>query len=167
MIKLALICGCLMFVGCPHGQTTNTSARQTEVQRSTPSPDVSLDPSAVVLKISFDGGLVQGDRTGHHEFVVTRAGNYSRAGDVDRIRKGVLSIPELDELIQDINSADYVALKSKAFTGTCPSAYDGDEVTYTFYTQKGVEVISSCKFEIDMKSAVFKKVWEIQNKYIK
>ncbi len=164
MIKLALVCGCLMFIGCPHGQTTNTSARQTELQRTTPSPEVSHNPSDVVLKISFDGGLVPDGRTGHSEFVVTRAGNYSRIGDVGRIRKGVLSKLELEELIQDINSADYVALRSKEFTGDCPTAYDGDEVTYIFYTQKGVEVIASCKFEIDMKSALFKKVWEILNK---
>lgn len=166
MIKLALVCGCLMFIHCGRSSATRTPAQQTEVQRSTPSPDVNLSPSDVVLKISFDGGLVADGRTGHHEFVVTRAGNYSRTGDVDRIRKGVLSKLELEELIQEINSADYVALKSKAFTGTCPSAYDGDEATYTFYSQKGVEVIASCKFEIDMKSALFKKVWEIQNKYI-
>jgi hypothetical protein len=73
---------------------------------------------------------------------------------------------ELAELEQQINT-DFVALKSKKFTGECPTANDGDEATYTFYTKAGFEVIASCKVAIDQKSALFLTVEEIYEKYRK
>jgi hypothetical protein len=122
------------------------------------------------MKISFDGGLVPdrskltGGHTGHVEFAITRAGNYSWSGDVTPKKKGVLSRVDLDELVQQMDAADFVQLKSKKFTGQCPTAYDGEEATYTFVTPKGIEVLASCTIAIDEKSALFMKVWEIQEK---
>jgi hypothetical protein len=72
---------------------------------------------------------------------------------------------DLDELARQIDTADFVALKSKEFTGQCPTAYDGEEATYTFVTPKGIEVLASCKIAIDEKSALFMKVRDIQEKY--
>lgn len=70
-------------------------------------------------------------------------------------------------MAQEINNADFVTMKSKKFTGDCPTANDGQEVTYTFYTRKGVEVIASCQVAIDGKSPLFVQVWEIYNQSAK
>lgn len=171
MIKLVLFCGCLMFIDSGRSLTTGTSSRRQEPPRKAVVQHDDPNLSQVLLKISFDGGLVPdknnvtGGRPGHSEFVVTREGNYSFRGDVRPKKKGVLTKWDLDELVRQIHASDFVALKSKKFTGECPTAYDGDEATYTFYTKAGVEVIASCTVAIDEKSALFLKVWEILEKY--
>jgi hypothetical protein len=67
----------------------------------------------------------------------------------------------LDELAKLIEAADFDALKSKKFTGECPAAHDGVEVTYEFYTRNGVEGVASCKVAIDVDSPLFAKALEI------
>jgi hypothetical protein len=127
----------------------------------------------MLLKMSFDGGLVpdsnniSGARTGHSEFVVTRDGAYSLSGDVVRRKRGWLPKSELGELARLIDATDFDALKLTKFTGECPTAYDGAEVTYSFYTRKGVEVLASCKVAIDVESPLFATAREIYHKSTK
>ena len=166
-MKLALLFGCLLLVDCgqrPAAQSGSPQPEQSKVIAQTATPEL----SQILLKISFDGGLAPGGQTGHHEFVVTREGNYSFSGDVSVKKKtGVVLKADLDALAQEINNADFVTMKSRKFTGDCPTAYDGEEATYTFYTQKGVEVIASCQVAIDGKSALFVKVEEIYRQSLK
>jgi hypothetical protein len=85
MIKLVLFCGCLMFIDCGCSLTTGTSSQP---QRKGAAHNDDPELSQVLLKISFDGGLVPdrtnvtGGRPGHSEFIVTREGKYSFSGDV-------------------------------------------------------------------------------------
>lgn len=50
---------------------------------------------------------------------------------------------------------DFDAIRSRPFTGECPTAFDGMEVVYTFETPAGPERISSCEVEIDRQAAIF------------
>ena len=50
---------------------------------------------------------------------------------------------------------DFDALRSRPFTGECPTAFDGMEVVYTFETPAGPERISSCEVEIDPQAPIF------------
>jgi hypothetical protein len=61
----------------------------------------------------------------------------------------------LDALKTEIGQADFVRLKSQPFTGTCPTAYDGQEMVYTFSTLSGTERIASCEFEVDPANPLF------------
>ena len=50
---------------------------------------------------------------------------------------------------------DFDAIRSRPFTGECPTAFDGLEVVYTFETPAGPERISSCEVEIDRQAPIF------------
>jgi hypothetical protein len=62
---------------------------------------------------------------------------------------------QLDAITKEIGQADFVRLKSRPFTGTCPTAYDGQEMVYTFSTPSGMERIASCEFEVDPANPLF------------
>jgi len=50
---------------------------------------------------------------------------------------------------------DFGAIRSRPFSGDCPTAFDGMEVIYTFETPAGPERISSCEVEIDREAPIF------------
>lgn len=54
-----------------------------------------------------------------------------------------------------IASTDFAALRSRPFTGTCPTAFDGQELIYTFATPSGEERLASCEVEIDSAHPLF------------
>lgn len=62
---------------------------------------------------------------------------------------------DVSKLASLIASTDFAKLREKKFTGTCPIAYDGQEMIYTFYTSSGIETIRSCETEIDEKNPLF------------
>ena len=61
----------------------------------------------------------------------------------------------LDTLIA---TADFAAIKSRPFTGDCPTAYDGQETIYMFNAPGGVETIASCTFVVDPSLPLFAAV---------
>jgi hypothetical protein len=54
-----------------------------------------------------------------------------------------------------LSITDFNALRSRPFTGECPTAFDGMEVIYTFETPSGTERIASCEVEIDRQAPLF------------
>lgn len=54
-----------------------------------------------------------------------------------------------------IASADWTALQAEPFTGTCPIAYDGQEMIYTFHTAQGEQTLASCTVAIDETDPLF------------
>ena len=54
--------------------------------------------------------------------------------------------------------ADFEAIRSHPFRGECPTAFDGQEVIYTFATPSGPERISSCEVEIEPEDPLFAAV---------
>jgi hypothetical protein len=170
-MKIISISWLVMLVSCSNSAAPNVFVQPPKNETKIVSQGDNLKPSDVLLKVSYDGGLVpdrksiSGGHTGHSEFVVTRDGKYSIDGDVAPKSKGELQGSDLNELVGQINDADFVALRSRKFTGECPTAYDGVEVTYSFHTRTGVEIIASCEVEIDAKSPLFIKVGEILKEY--
>lgn len=69
---------------------------------------------------------------------------------------GELLISDVNNLAKLIKKEDFVSIKSKKFTGTCPTAYDGQELIYTFFPSK--ETISSCTYAISGDSPLFKLI---------
>jgi len=67
--------------------------------------------------------------------------------------------PELVEALQiEVERANYPLIKSRPFTGTCPTAVDGQETIYTFHATKGDQEIASCKVAIDPNHPLFQAV---------
>jgi hypothetical protein len=65
------------------------------------------------------------------------------------------ALAALDTLVRTTN---FDAIRARPFTGTCPMAYDGQEVIYEFGAPAGTQRIASCETEIDADSPVFAAV---------
>ena len=65
-----------------------------------------------------------------------------------------------------IEATDFDAIRAHPFTGTCPVAFDGQEVVYEFTTSDGVERIESCVTEVDPRHPLFEAVAGILGSFI-
>ena len=54
-----------------------------------------------------------------------------------------------------VKTADFTAIRANAFTGECPTAYDGQETIYEFGAPGGTERVASCETAIDPANPVF------------
>jgi hypothetical protein len=61
----------------------------------------------------------------------------------------------IDVLQTAIDITDFEAIRSQPFLGTCPTAFDGQELVYTLATPHGVERIASCDVEVDPQAPLF------------
>ena len=61
----------------------------------------------------------------------------------------------LDALQVEIERANYPLILSRPFTGTCPIAYDGQQVIYTFHVSTGDRTVDACKVAIDPNHPLF------------
>jgi hypothetical protein len=68
---------------------------------------------------------------------------------------GVVPADALAALDAAIRATDFAALRSHPFTGQCPTAFDGQELVFTFGAPSGLERISSCEVAIDYGSPLF------------
>ena len=92
---------------------------------------------------------------------------------------GTFVIKENDQIVQDggqinpekmeeiellISSTDFDSVRARPFTNICPTAYDGQENVYTFYTKTGVEIVSDCQINIDYSSGLFGYLFPFLNR---
>jgi len=61
----------------------------------------------------------------------------------------------IDALRTEVDQADYLTIRSRPFTDTCPIAFDGQQVIYTFHVTTGDREIDSCKVAIDPANPLF------------
>jgi hypothetical protein len=61
----------------------------------------------------------------------------------------------IDVLQTAIDITDFEAIRSRPFLGTCPTAFDGQELVYTIATPHGAERIASCDVEVDPQAPLF------------
>jgi hypothetical protein len=62
---------------------------------------------------------------------------------------GVVPPDQLAAIDTAIRLTDFAALRNRPFTGECPTAFDGQEIVYTFAAPSGTQVIASCEVDID------------------
>lgn len=67
----------------------------------------------------------------------------------------------VQSLTEAIETTDYEAIRSEHFTGTCPVAYDGQELTYTFHNGAAAERLASCQCALDDSLPLFTLIAEI------
>jgi len=70
--------------------------------------------------------------------------------EVGRADGGVMTA-----LTAAVEAADYNTIRSRPFTGQCPTAYDGQEIIFEFHASSGVQTIRSCEVEIDWTHPLF------------
>jgi hypothetical protein len=71
---------------------------------------------------------------------------------------GAVPADALAALETAVKLTDFDAIRSRKFTGECPTAFDGQEVIYEFGAPGGVQRIASCETEIDPDHAIFATV---------
>lgn len=117
-------------------------------------------PGTLVKVVSTGGRCTYGVCCG--EVLINSAGAYTwTEGMGDHLHaKGAGQLPHKDivQLIAQIKKTDFQSIKSVEFKGTCPSAYDAPELTFTFQTEKGQEVIPECKYAVDDRQPLFSQI---------
>ena len=113
--------------------------------------------NAILFRVANDGGLCSYGACfsetvikGSGDWVTTQGGGEATNGKVDA--QDAIRVYEI------ANSTNFAAMREHAFTGVCPSAYDGPHYTYTFLTAHGEEKLDSCITKIDQNSTLFKEV---------
>ena len=117
-----------------------------------PSPRPSSRP-APLLTVERTGGLcVEGpcDRIVEIDTAGTVAEILPRQVTLGRVGR-----PLLERLSAEMSRTDFSVLEARPFVGVCPTAYDGQETTYTFHLASGDEVVPSCKVAIEATSPLF------------
>lgn len=116
-------------------------------------PTLSSAPAGPLVTVETRGGECPEGACGSR--IVIEADGRVHATAPVGAELGSLPGVTLDGLATEIAKADFSALKSRPFTGTCPVAFDGQETIYTFGTASGAERIASCEVEVDPSEPVF------------
>lgn len=178
MKELTILAGILLMLvlslaACGAADTPTTiaqpspSASPAPTKGAEPAPSASTAPTtttdaapttttaaSTLLTVKLSGGMcVQGQCWAVRE--IAEDGSYVTADGTGAQNSGTLDAALLAELKAQIAQADFAQIKAQPFTGTCPIAYDGQEVTYTFHTARGEETFSNCEVGIDETSPLF------------
>ena len=124
-----------------------------------PGGDPSAAPGRPLVTVKASGGLC------HYGACWTTTeiaadGSYHTADGTGDNRSGALSADAAAALSDLVGKANFAEIASHPFTGTCPIAYDGQELVYTFHTAAGDQAIASCQVEIDPASPLFQALTE-------
>ena len=68
---------------------------------------------------------------------------------------GQVPLDQLAVLDAAIKTTDFAILKSRPFTGQCPTAYDGQEFVFEFGAPGGPQRLATCEVEVDYGSPLF------------
>jgi hypothetical protein len=159
---LAVLVLAALSAGCASGPAPTSTAAAVAATPGDPSasadPEVSIGPAPTpelfpLLSIEWRGGecpaglctrLVNIEGDGRFHEVIPK----------DQVTGRVP--PELLEALQiEIERANYRLILSRPFTGTCPTAYDGQQVIYTFHVSTGDRTVDACKVAIDPDHPLF------------
>ena len=113
-------------------------------------------PAGALVTVETRGGECPAGACGQ-TITIDRDGRVHRAAkppnELGRVTPEVLL--SIDTLIA---TTDFGVIKSRPFTGDCPTAYDGQETIYTFSVPGGFETIASCSVAIDSSLPLFATV---------
>ncbi|AGY58038.1 hypothetical protein [Gloeobacter kilaueensis] len=125
-------------------------------------PEARIAASAPLLvRYKISSGKC-GDSLCNRTYTIDRGGLLSYTDPAGKVVEKTLSKEELTALSGQIDGADYQQLRSnRTEYFECPSAAGGQDVTYTFYTARGSQMISNCNIKFDATSPPFAKLQEI------
>jgi hypothetical protein len=111
-----------------------------------------------LVRVKTEGGLCQ---TGLcvSEVVVYTDGLVEVVSPVKKTR--TISKSKVENLKKEIDTTDFKKIMAVPFTDVCPMAYDGNRVTYTFYTSRGIKNFDSCTVSVDVSSRLFSTLLEL------
>ena len=122
-----------------------------DITRTPPPASIERGP---VLTVRYRGGLCPHGLC-QTTVYVSDDGSYLVADGDGSQRDGTVSNDAIEALSIAIARANFDALRSERFTDVCPTAYDGQEVIYTFLERGNDETLSSCEWVIDDRAELF------------
>lgn len=128
---------------------------QTGDQPASPAPKIGAQDT--ILTVRAEGGMCPNGGC-WSEKQIKADGSFTSSDFTGATKNGTLDAAKVAELTQQIADTDFAQLKAQPFTGTCPLAFDGQELIYTFQTLSGPETIASCKVGIDETSPLFQNI---------
>ena len=105
-------------------------------------------PSGPLLTVIWRGGLCSYGACAA-TFELSADGAYSLAEGDGTETSGAIDSALVDGLSDAVERADFGAVRVRSFTETCPTAYDGQEIIYTFRHHGGDERMSTCKYVLE------------------
>lgn len=146
----------LLFAGCSfHVTPPSVVPGPTATPTPTIPPPRSQEPFPL-LSVETVGGECPAGAC--HRLINVEADGTLRLVIPETRAVGTVPKPLLDALQVEMDQANFALIESKPFTGTCPTAVDGQEVIYTFHLARGDEEIRSCKVAIDENHPLFRAV---------
>lgn len=121
--------------------------------------------SAPLLTAVYSGGLCSDGTACRSRRTVTKDGWYLKSEQGRPSGRHRLSKSELKALTRAVRKADLEKIRSVKFTGTCPSAYDGQEAAFTLHLEGGDETVSACEFAIDFNAEPFSAYSKLYDKW--
>ena len=169
-----LLLGFVLVVGACSSASSASSAASTA-----PSPAASSDPSSAAssaassatssapssaASVASSGALAIVELRGGECVAAATCGTVITLDADGRIHLaakppndlGTATSAQVQALETAIAAADFAALRKPAFSGTCPTAHDGQELIFTFTTANGSERLASCETALDYSAPVFK-----------
>lgn len=167
------LASCEVVIHHTHPLIAWLDALMTRIEASTPTQAVTANPDATatasltpimsvhpLVSVQRQGGRC---RSGECQLsmMINTVGNidFHDSANGETIRQvGILSADELTELRTLITQTDFAAIEAVPFTGTCPTAYDGQEVVYEFYEEHydgPLATLASCEVVIDPTLPLF------------
>lgn len=140
------------------GSTATTTVSTTTGSASTgkPSGSTATKPAVqtnTLVKIEYRGGACLNGKTCYDYKTITKNAQYYKNGEfVTRVNAA-----DVTRLIQEIEKADWKEILAQKYIGQCQTP-TRQEITYTFYTSKGTQVISNCTTVIDFTHPLFKLI---------
>lgn len=165
LFQIAAIFALLFLVACGAAEIPQGAAQPTP--STSPSVSAPAEPSTAgatakpLLTITTRGGMCPNNGCATTTEIATD-GTYEVSIGGGPSTSGKLAQEQAAALVQQVEQADFDELSSRPFTGTCPIAFDGQELIYTFHTDQGDRVLESCTVEIDATSPLFQTIEQAQ-----
>lgn len=134
-----------LLTGCAAGGAASTSTPPDTASYYSDAP-VSSPVVTVLASRTATGGLCVSGSTCESSFTVSSDGTWELASG-DEVRSGALTPQSLNAVLA-ATTATRIA-DAPPFTGTCPIAYDGQELVYTWIDASGsTQTVSACQKEV-------------------
>lgn len=111
------------------------------------------DPTAPLVTVELRGGNCVDGPCGQ-TVILDRDGHVHAAAKPPN-DLGTVPPEQVAAVDAAIKLTDFATLKSRPFTGECPTAFDGQEVVFEFSAPTGTERLASCEVDIDFGLPLF------------
>jgi hypothetical protein len=156
----ALLLSSLLFAACATAPTPAPTSAPPSVEPPSPSgpttspqprPSEAVDGVSVSVQ-TLGGHCVQGSC----DTVITIEPD-GRAHQVEPEPKELGTVPHeiMEALVVEVQQTDFEAIRSHPFTDTCPIAFDGQQLIYSFWIVTYDERIDSCETVVDPANPLF------------